>query len=161
MLTSFLIFPMLLACTNPDVLKNAPSMLVYLLIIFVASVFNSVLSLFFSTIVRKTSTALMLSYITLIVLYLLPVAVFYLIASSSQNEAEVAVAKYIGITSPLMAADNVPLSSVVSGTEIAKAKGGDILMVIFYLAMTVFSTLILFLLTSVLLRSRWRLTGRG
>jgi len=103
----------------------------------------------------------MLSYITLIVLYLLPVAVFYLIASSSQNEAEVAVAKYIGITSPLMAADNVPLSSVVSGTEIAKAKGGDILMVIFYLAMTVFSTLILFLLTSVLLRSRWRLTGRG
>jgi hypothetical protein len=152
---------MLLACTNPDVLKNAPSMLVYLLIIFVASVFNSVLSLFFSTIVRKTSTALMLSYITLIVLYLLPLAVFYLIASSSQNEAEVAVAKYIGITSPLMAADNVPLSSVVSGTEIAKAKGGDILMVIFYLAMTVFSTLILFLLTSVLLRSRWRLTGRG
>ena len=160
-LTSFLIFPMLLACTNPDVLKNAPSMLVYLLIIFVASVFNSVLSLFFSTIVRKTSTALMLSYITLIVLYLLPLAVFYLIASSSQNEAEVAVAKYIGITSPLMAADNVPLSSVVSGTEIAKAKDGDILMVIFYLAMTVFSTLNLFLLTSVLLRSRWRLTGRG
>jgi hypothetical protein len=103
----------------------------------------------------------MLSYITLIVLYLLPLAVFYLIASSSQNEAEVAVAKYIGITSPLMAADNVPLSSVVSGTEIAKAKDGDILMVIFYLAMTVFSTLILFLLTSVLLRSRWRLTGRG
>jgi hypothetical protein len=152
---------MLLACTNPDVLKNAPSMLVYLLIIFVASVFNSVLSLFLSTIVRKTSTALMLSYITLIVLYLLPLAVFYLIASSSQNEAEVAVAKYIGITSPLMAADNVPLSSVVSGTEIAKAKDGDILMVIFYLAMTVFSTLILFLLTSVLLRSRWRLTGRG
>ncbi|MFM8402660.1 MAG: ABC transporter permease subunit [Pirellula sp.] len=160
-LTAFLIFPMLLACTNPDVLKNTASMIGYLLIIFVASVFNSVLSLFLSTIVRKTSTALMLSYITLLVLYLLPLAIFFLISSTSQNEAEIAAAKYIGVTSPLVAADSVPFLSVVSGTEIAKAKAGDLYLVAFYIALTTIATGLLFLITSVLLRSRWRLTGRG
>ena len=160
-LTAFLIFPMLLACTNPDVLKNTASMIGYLLIIFVASVFNSVLSLFLSSIVRKTSTALMLSYITLLVLYLLPLAIFFLISSTSQNQAEIAAAKYIGVTSPLMAADSVPFLSVVSGTEIAKAKSGDLYMVAFYIALTAIATGLLFLITSVLLRSRWRLTGRG
>jgi ABC-type transport system involved in multi-copper enzyme maturation permease subunit len=160
-LTAFLIFPMLLACTNPDVLKNTPSMIGYLLIIFVASVFNSVLSLFLSTIVRKTSTALMLSYITLLVLYLLPLAIFFLISSTSQSESEIAASKYIGVTSPLMAADSIPLQSVVSGTEMAKAKTGDLYLVLFYIASTAISTVLLFMLTSLLLRSRWRLTGRG
>ena len=136
-------------------------MIGYLLIIFVASVFNSVLSLFLSTIVRKTSTALMLSYITLLVLYLLPLAIFFLVSSTSQNEPEIAASKYIGVTSPLMAADSIPLQSVVSGTEMAKAKAGDLYLVLFYIVSTAISTVLLFMLTSLLLRSRWRLTGRG
>ncbi|MFM7929830.1 MAG: hypothetical protein ACKO9Q_19165, partial [Pirellula sp.] len=61
----------------------------------------------------------------------------------------------------LVAADSVPFLSVVSGTEIAKAKAGDLYLVAFYIALTTIATGLLFLITSVLLRSRWRLTGRG
>lgn len=160
-LTAFLMFPMLLSCINPEVNRNWLAMITFVVILFFASVFNSVLSLFISTIVRKTSTALMLSYITLLALYLLPLAIYFLISSSAPEDQDTSVYRYIGVTSPLMATESVPMTSVMSGLEMSKTKPGDWLFVASYFGVTTVATLVLFSLTALLLRSRWRLTGRG
>lgn len=160
-LTAFLMFPMLLSCINPEVNRNWLAMITFVVILFFASVFNSVLSLFISTIVRKTSTALMLSYITLLALYLLPLAIYFLISSSAPEDQDTSVYRYIGVTSPLMATESVPMTSVMSGLEMSKTKPGDWLFVASYFVVTTVATLVLFSLTALLLRSRWRLTGRG
>jgi ABC-type transport system involved in multi-copper enzyme maturation permease subunit len=160
-LTGFLMFPMLLAWINPEVARNWQAMIAFFVIILFASVFNSVLSLFISALVRKTSTSLMLSYITLLALYLLPLALYYLITSSNPGYEDSQSIRFVGVTSPLMAAESVPMTSVASGMDMSRAKEGSWLMVGSYLAITATSTIILFFLTSILLRSRWRLTGRG
>lgn len=160
-LTAFLMFPMFLSWINPEVARNWLAMLVFVVIIFFASVFNSVLSLFISALVRKTSTSLMLSYLTLLALYLLPIAVYFLATSSNQDPSFVERLRFIGVTSPMMAAESVPMASVVSGLDMSKAKQGSWVLVVCYLAITAVSSVVLFMLTAVLLRSRWRLTGRG
>ncbi|MCE2751454.1 MAG: ABC transporter permease subunit [Pirellula sp.] len=160
-LTAFLMFPMLLACINPEVARNWIAMIVFVAICFVASVFNSVLSLFISTVVRKTSTALMVSYITLLVLYCLPIALYFLVWSSAPESDDLSTFRYIGISSPMMAADSVPMTSVQSGLEMSRTKRGDWIHVASYFIFTTILTAILFLLTAFLFRSRWRLTGRG
>jgi ABC-type transport system involved in multi-copper enzyme maturation permease subunit len=124
-LTGFLMFPMLLAWINPEVARNWQAMIAFFVIILFASVFNSVLSLFISALVRKTSTSLMLSYITLLALYLLPLALYYLITSSNPGYEDSQSIRFIGVTSPLMAAESVPMTSVVSGMDMSRAKEGS------------------------------------
>ena len=162
-LTAFLMFPMLLACINPELARNILAMIVYVAIIFVASVFNSVLSLFVSTLVRKTSTALMSCYVALIALYFLPLSIYYLVWSTSTTDInlESTPIQYACSTSPLMAAYSVPMFQVLSGKDIAQAKSGDISLVVAYFVITIISIFVLFLLTSWFFRERWRLTGRG
>jgi hypothetical protein len=45
--------------------------------------------------------------------------------------------------------------------EMSRANFGNPILVLAYLAITAVMTTVLFNLTAVLLRSRWRLTGRG
>jgi ABC-type transport system involved in multi-copper enzyme maturation permease subunit len=160
-LTAFLMFPMLLACINPELSRNWRAMLAYFGICIAASVFNSVLSLFVSTIVRRTSTALMTCYVTLLILYGLPIAIYFLFWNFAPAETDVENLRLFGITSPLMAADSVPMTAVQSGTTTARAKIGSWLLVASYFAFTVVATSLLLALTTFLFRSRWRLTGRG
>jgi hypothetical protein len=112
-------------------------------------------------VVRKTSTALMVSYITLLVLYCLPIALYFLVWSSAPENDDLRNLRYIGISSPMMAADSVPMTSVQSGLEMSRTKRGDWIHVACYFVFTTILTAILFLLTAFLFRSRWRLTGRG
>ncbi len=160
-LTAFLMFPMVLACINPELSRNWQAMLAFFGICIVAAVFNSVLSLFVSTLVRRTSVALMTCYTTLLVLYCLPLAIYFLVWNFSPPDAEVEGLRFFGITSPLMAADSVPMTSVQSGTSTARAKIGSWPLVGSYFLVTIASTGILLGITTLLFRSRWRLTGRG
>ncbi|MFY8201038.1 MAG: ABC transporter permease, partial [Pirellula staleyi] len=85
-LTGFLMFPLLLSCLNfPMVTSNWKALIVFALICVAASIFNSVLALFMSTLLRKTSTAMMMSYIVLLVLYCLPIAIYFLVWSFSPD----------------------------------------------------------------------------
>jgi ABC-type transport system involved in multi-copper enzyme maturation permease subunit len=103
-LTAFLMFPMVLALLPLTPLsENWPSMLAYFLICFVASVFNTILAMFLSTVVRKTSTAMMLSYVVLLGLYCVPVAIYFLVWSFAPADQDLKSLKFIGVTSPLMA----------------------------------------------------------
>ncbi|MFN9604287.1 MAG: ABC transporter permease subunit, partial [Planctomycetota bacterium] len=160
-LTAFLMFPMLLACINPELSRNWKAMLSFFGICIMASIFNSILSLFISTVVRRTSVALMTCYVTLLILYCLPIAVYFLSWNFAPPNTSVERLRFLGITSPLMAADSVPMTAVQSGTMTARAKIGSWLLVASYFGTTILTSGLLLQLTQLLFRNRWRLTGRG
>jgi ABC-type transport system involved in multi-copper enzyme maturation permease subunit len=160
-LTAFLMFPMVLACISPELSKNWRAMLAFFGICIFASVFNTVLSLFVSTLVRKTSTSLMTCYVTLLTLYCLPIAIYFLFWSFAPPDTSVEGLRFLGISSPLMAADSVPMTDVLAGATSAKAKPGSWPLVGLYFAVTAVFTIVLATATSWLFQSRWRLTGRG
>jgi len=76
-LTSFLVWPLLLAWLLPPwtYWADTPSMIGYLAVIALTSLTTTVLALFCSVIFRKTTVAMMTSYLVVIVLFALPVAV--------------------------------------------------------------------------------------
>ncbi len=169
-LTSFLMFPLLLSFLNPELFKNWIAMLVYIAICIVASVFNAVLALFLSTLLRKTSSAMMISYIVLMFLYCLPIAIYFLFWSfapdGDSGESRIARnqienLRFLGLASPLMAADSTPMSEVASGSGSAKAKLGSWPLVGGYFIVALSSSAILLLINTWLFQQRWRLTGRG
>lgn len=170
-LTGFLMFPLLLSCLNfPMVTSNWKALIVFALICVAASIFNSVLALFMSTLLRKTSTAMMMSYIVLLVLYCLPIAIYFLIWSFSPDldpkTAKLAYDnvenyRFLGIASPLMAADSTPFSALDSGTEGVSTKAGSWILVAGYFIVTTCSTFMLILMTMWMFSRRWKLTGLG
>ncbi|MCY3008831.1 MAG: ABC transporter permease subunit [Planctomycetota bacterium] len=162
-LTAFLMFPMVLALLPLTPLsENWPSMLAYFLICFVASVFNTILAMFLSTVVRKTSTAMMLSYVVLLGLYCLPVAIYFLVWSFAPADQDLKSLKFIGVTSPLMAVDNAPLTAMAIGTsESPTAKVGSWVFIGIYVGITTIASGILLAINVLLFQARWRLTGRG
>jgi len=169
-LTSFLMFPLLLSFLNPELFKNWRTMLVYLAICIVASVFNAILALFLSTLLRKTSSAMMISYIVLMFLYCLPIAIYFLFWSfapegdsieSKLARQQVESLRFLGVASPLMAADSTPMTEVASGSGSARAKRGSWPLVGLYFIVTLSSSVLLLAINTWLFQHRWRLTGRG
>jgi ABC-type transport system involved in multi-copper enzyme maturation permease subunit len=169
-LTGFLMFPLLLSFLNFALLSNWKAMLIFVCICLVSSVFNSVLAMFMSTLLRKTSTAMMMSYIVLLILYCLPIAIYFLIWSFAPDadspEGKIAMLqvenfRYLGIASPLMAADSTPFSAIESGAGAVPAKVGSWLLVAGYFAITICATIMLLATNLWLFTQRWKLTGRG
>jgi ABC-type transport system involved in multi-copper enzyme maturation permease subunit len=170
-LTAFLMFPLLLSALNISMfLQNWRSILVFAAICLMASIFNSVLALFMSTVFRKTSTAMMTTYSVLMTLYCLPIAIYYLIWSfapiSDSTEGlkiaeHVESIRYLGIFSPLMAADSTPFTNVDAEPGKNVLKPGNIALVAGYFGVTSLATLVLFGITMWLMTRRWKLTGRG
>lgn len=165
-LTSFLMFPMLLALIPITELSESwPTILTYIVIIFAASIFNAVLALFLSTVVRKTSTAMMLTYTVLLFFYCLPVAVYFLTWSFSGTRLNLDWLRYIGIGSPLMAVNAAPMTEYVLGLsdslEDRFKMVGSWSFVAIYLLVTTVASGILLLSCVAMFRGRWRLTGRS
>jgi hypothetical protein len=69
--------------------------------------------------------------------------------------------EFIGVSSPLMAAEYVPMTDVISGVSTARAKVGSWPLVAAYFAFSITAACGLFALTVWLFQGRWRLTGRG
>jgi ABC-type transport system involved in multi-copper enzyme maturation permease subunit len=158
-LTGFLMFPLVLSFLNLALLKNWPSMLVYAAICLVASIFNSVLAMFMSTLFRKTSTAIMSTYVVLLGLYCLPIAIYFLFWSFTTENVE--HLRFLGIASPLMAADSTPFGAVEANASGALGKEGSWLLVIGYFIVTIVATVVLMATNLWLFSRRWTLTGRG
>ena len=167
-LTGFLMFPLLLSFLNFALLSNWKAMLVFACICVVASIFNSVLALFMSTLLRKTSTSMMMCYIVLMLLYCLPIAIYFLFWSFTPDidtaEGRLAMQdvenlRFLGIASPLMAADSTPFLPIDSGAGAVKSKMGSWPLVIGYFVVTICSTLVLMMTTMWLFSRRWKLTG--
>jgi hypothetical protein len=134
---------------------------VYVGIILVAAVFNSVLALFCSTLFRKTSVALMMSYLALLTIYVLPLAIYYLTWSFAANPNSAEPMKWFGIGSPLMAIGETPFTETFTEEGRQRAYLGNWGLVFGYFGTTAGSIGLLFIGMIVLFKDRWRLTGHG
>ena len=104
----------------------------------------------------------MLSYVVLMGLYCLPVAIYFLVWSFTPTDQDLSSLKFIGVTSPLMAVDNAPLTSMAIGmTDSPNAKAGSWLFIGIYVGITTVASGILLAINVLLFQARWRLTGRG
>jgi ABC-type transport system involved in multi-copper enzyme maturation permease subunit len=161
-LTMFLMWPVVLSFVlNPELFRNWPAMLTYFAIVFICCIFNSVVALFCSTLFTKTSVSMMMSYVGLISIYLAPAAVFFLLTSITFSESpQLAESwRWIGVTSPFLTLQSIPLTEVLSGSGMSEAKRGSWMLVLAYFATTL--VLIVSLSGSVILlfRDRWRITS--
>ncbi|MGN6137146.1 MAG: ABC transporter permease [Aureliella sp.] len=157
-LTMFLMWPVVLAFFLAFEFYHSIwlSVLTFFLIVFVAAVFNSVSAMLCSALCRRTSVAMLTSYSLLIALYFLPVAAWYLGTNVSEDAGLLQGLRWLGISSPLMAAFWVPLES---GFALPEIRQGWIL-VLSYFGLSLGLIGAMFALASLVLRYRLGMTGR-
>jgi ABC-type transport system involved in multi-copper enzyme maturation permease subunit len=161
-LTMFLMWPVVLAFVlNPELFRNWPAMLTYFGLVVVCSGLNSVVALFCSTLFTKTSVSMMMSYMGLISLYLAPAAILFLLTSITFSDAPHLAEswRWLGITSPFVTLESIPLTEVLSGSSMSEAKSGSWILVIGYFATTAMLIGLLSGLVILLFRDRWRITS--
>jgi ABC-type transport system involved in multi-copper enzyme maturation permease subunit len=110
-LTAFLVWPLLLAYVLPpwSYVRDTRTMLAYLLIILVTSLTTTTVALTFSILLRKTSTAMVSTYLVLLSLFTLPVMLktFAMLFFAGQPAA--ARVDALGFLSPFAAVFSLPL----------------------------------------------------
>lgn len=115
-LTSFLLWPVLLACLMPlPFWRNLPTMLGYLVLVGFTCVTTASTALFCSTICRKTSTSLIVTYLVIVTMFLAPVAVTFFATTFFSGRPAAAFTDMLEIFSPFSATFALPLD--VSGDE--------------------------------------------
>jgi ABC-type transport system involved in multi-copper enzyme maturation permease subunit len=109
-LTSFLLWPLLLACVMVSYYwSNMLTIGGYLVIILLTCLTTAGLALFCSVIFRKTSVSMMTSYVMVVVLFTAPVATT-LFAQAFYGAQTAATVKQFSFTSPFSAAFALPLN---------------------------------------------------
>ena len=112
-LTLFLLWPLLLKIVfgllEPDAWRSLPTMLAFLVIYALTCLSTSMLALFFSTVCRKTSTSLMVTYSVILVLYVAPLATTFFANTYYPTSPATSVVNIVSATSPFAAAHNLPL----------------------------------------------------
>jgi ABC-type transport system involved in multi-copper enzyme maturation permease subunit len=166
-LTSFLLWPVLLACIMPvGFWGTLPSMAAYILIIALTCLTTAMTALFCSVLFHKSSTSLMISYLVIIVLFTGPLAATFFTDRFFQDTKVANAMQYVGITSPFSAVRQVPLHVETAGTERADSAEtpqntrGNWRLVAMYVVFTV--TYISGLLATMiwLFQSRWRVAEK-
>ncbi len=124
-LTSFLLWPVVLACAMLfDYWSHIPTMLGYLLIVGLTCLTTSVTALFCSVLCRKSSMALLTSYLLLAGMFLGPPAIGFFATTFLAGTSGEQVAEVLGSISPLSAAFDLPLvinSGDTSGSTVTAA----------------------------------------
>ena len=111
-LSGFLLFPMLLATgLVPEIRSNIAVVACYLVIFALTCLTTAMLALFCSTLFRKTTTSLIVTYSVILLLYLLPVAAEYFGQTYFPDTRGTEVASQMTIVSPFAAAVDLPIES--------------------------------------------------
>lgn len=109
-LTSFLMWPMVLALIMPLAFwHNLPTMAGFFLIVALGAVTTAMTALFSSTLFRKSATALMCTYLIVTGLFLVPVAASLFTSTFLEGTPADAFADGARVLSPFSAAFNLPL----------------------------------------------------
>ncbi len=109
-LTSFLLWPLILACLMPvGFLSNLGAVGAYLLLVAITCVTTATIALFCSVLFRKTSVSLMTTYFTIVVLFTTPLAMQFFAETFFPGTPEAAVIEKVGVVSPFAAASSIPL----------------------------------------------------
>lgn len=157
-LTSFLLWPVLLACIMvQSYWTNLHSVAAYLLIVALACVTTAMTALFCSVVLRKTSTSLMTTYLLIIVLFCLPLAIDFFAEGILSNVSSPYI-KWVGLTSPFSATFAVPLDMEVLAASGNPVEQGNWLLVAGYVAFTLLWNGVLLSLMIWLFNVRWRVT---
>jgi ABC-type transport system involved in multi-copper enzyme maturation permease subunit len=155
-LTSFLLWPVLLACLMPlPFWYNLPTMVGYLLIVALCCLTTAVTALFCSTVFQKTSTSLISTYVVIMAMFLAPVAVTFFTGTFLSRNATTDLADAVGIFSPFAATFALPLEIERSGSNVA-ASGGDLGVFIGYVGWSILYNAALVVLMMRLFEVRWR-----
>jgi ABC-type transport system involved in multi-copper enzyme maturation permease subunit len=109
-LTSFLLWPLLLACVMvPYYWSNLPSVLAYVLLVGLTCLTTASVALFSSVMFHKTATSLMTTYLVIVLLFAAPLAINFFATEFFPDATLTRVVQALGVASPLAAAFNVPL----------------------------------------------------
>ncbi len=142
-----------------DLHPNFPSMFIFFAIILATCLFTSTLGLFCSVLCRRTSAAMILTYLIMLGLFLGPIAaVQFLQPFTTLSEAQIS---RFTISSPFAAIFAVPLT--ISGTNDATraAAAGGLPVHWLYLAFAIGGSIVLLVIMDVLFRVRWRAATHG
>lgn len=109
-LTSFLLWPVILACIMPlQFWYHLPTMLGYLLIVALTCVTTATTALFCSSIFHKTSTSLISTYLIIGMLFLMPVAASFFTETFYRGTSSAQIVENLGMLSPFSATFSLPL----------------------------------------------------
>lgn len=163
-LTMFLMWPLVLAfILGMGVYgSNWLSIATFFAIVLAAAVFNSVSALLWSSLCKKTSVAMLVSYSVLIIVYFLPAAAWYVGTSVTDEPQVLMILSQLGISSPLMASFWVPLDANIMRdvVDTAESNGGDWRIVVAYFLATISFISMALGVIALVLRNRWGMTGR-
>ena len=124
-LTMFLLWPVLLACVMVHAYwSNLGGVVAYLTVVFLTCLTTAMIALFCSVVFQKTSMSLMTTYLALIVLFCVPLAVTFFADTFFPRHPATPHLQWVGISSPLAAARDVPLDvgAIVAGDD-ARTRG--------------------------------------
>jgi ABC-type transport system involved in multi-copper enzyme maturation permease subunit len=111
-LTMFLLWPLVLAVVMvPAYWTSIPSVLGYTLIVLLVCATTATLALFCSVIFRKTSMSLMTTYLVIVVLFGVPLAIDYFASAFFPDTVAAEWTAATSFTSPFAAAFNLPVDT--------------------------------------------------
>jgi hypothetical protein len=163
-LTLFLVWPVLLACVMVSLYwSNLLSVAAYLSIVLITCLTTAMLALFCSVMFKKTSNAMMTTYLIIILLFCAPLAVHYFALTFFPEHPSARVIEDLGFTSPFAAAFAVPLdmgpSSDTQASVTAKNAIGNWPLFLAYVGFSLGLNATLLLIMVWLFNTRWRVAG--
>jgi ABC-type transport system involved in multi-copper enzyme maturation permease subunit len=116
-LTSFLLWPVLLACVMPlPFWYNLPTMAGYIVVVALTCLTTAVTALFCSTVFHKSSTSLISTYMIIGTMFMAPVAITFFAETFFSGTSGAAIVDTLGMISPFSAVFALPLD--VSGEDV-------------------------------------------
>lgn len=111
-LTSFLLWPLLLGTAlNSTFWTNWLSVVAMFMIVLVVCLVNAVIALVCSLFTKKTSIALLSTYVVLLLLYVAPPAMVSLMQILDFSSGKIVSMELLGVTSPFSALFSIPLDA--------------------------------------------------
>jgi ABC-type transport system involved in multi-copper enzyme maturation permease subunit len=156
-LTSFLLWPVLLACVMPlPFWYNLPTMVGYLVVVGLTCVTTAVTALFCSTVFHKSSTSLISTYMIIGTMFMAPLAMTFFADTFFRGTSGAAIVDALGMISPFSAVFALPLD--VSGEDLnSTALAASNLPLFFgYIGWSVLYNGLLVVVMSRLFQVRWR-----
>jgi len=121
-LTSFLLWPVLLACIMPlDYWRNLPTMGGYFVVVAATCVTTAMTALFCSTLFHKSETSLTATYLVIATLFLAPVAAHLFVETFLQDSKAAEMVPWTEFLSPFAAAFYLPLN-IGDASSVAPAR---------------------------------------
>jgi ABC-type transport system involved in multi-copper enzyme maturation permease subunit len=161
-LTSFLLWPVILACLMQKLFwGNLLTIVGYLLIVGLCCVTTAMTALFCSTVAHKTSTSLLSTYLVILVMFTAPLAAAFFASTFFSNVDSAQDVAWLGVLSPFAATFALPLDAAQTneaGVVTDSVSAGDLPLFFGYVGTTLLYNSALLVLITWMFRVRWRVS---